>query len=248
FPVKASSKPISVTDSGKPEEVLVIARNITSRKEAEEREDFLHSLLRHDVRNKAQVVRGYLELIEDYDLPEEVEDYLSKAEEATESSVGIIEKVRTLRDLSETEEMKKIELRSLIQNVIDEHEEVFSESVFELECEGEEIEVQGGPFLEELFSNLIENAVKHTDCDKIKISSKEEGDMSKVTVEDDGKGIPDDIKDRVFEKGFNDEKTGGSGLGLYLVREIAENYGGSVEVKDSELGGARFDVHLQKAE
>ncbi len=220
---------------------------IQEREEAEEREDFLHSLLRHDVRNKVQIVKGYLELSRDYDLPEELEDYLSKAEKATQDSVEIIEKVRTLRELSAREETGEVELCSSLEDAIDKHEDVFEENNIELECQKEEIKVLGGTLLEELFSNLIENAVKHGDCDKIKISAEEETDTVTVTTEDDGCGIPDEDKDKVFEKGFKDEETGGSGLGLYLVKKIAESYGGSVEVKDSDLGGARFDVHLEKA-
>jgi len=65
-------------------------------------------------------------------------------------------------------------------------------------------------------------------------------------VEDNGKGIPDEKKDKIFERGFKDEETGGTGLGLYLAKQITENYDGNIEVKDSELGGARFDIYLQK--
>ncbi|MFW6142563.1 MAG: sensor histidine kinase, partial [Candidatus Saliniplasma sp.] len=67
-----------------------------------------------------------------------------------------------------------------------------------------------------------------------------------VTVEDDGKGIADDIKEKIFERGFKKGENAGSGLGMYLVKEIVESYGGSIDVKDSELGGARFDVILKR--
>ena len=53
-------------------------------------------------------------------------------------------------------------------------------------------------------------------------------------------------KKKIFKKGYKNQKTGKTGLGLYLVKEIAESYGGRVEVKDSGLGGARFDVYLKK--
>ncbi|MFP4001865.1 MAG: ATP-binding protein, partial [Thermoplasmata archaeon] len=51
-----------------------------------------------------------------------------------------------------------------------------------------------------------------------------------------------------FEKGYKYGESGGTGLGMYIVKEIVESYGGSVEVKDSELGGARFDVHMEKVQ
>ncbi len=88
----------------------------------------------------------------------------------------------------------------------------------------------------------------HSGCEKIRIGFKEAGNECIVTVEDDGCGISDENKDKIFERGFKKGETAGTGLGTYLVKEIAESYGSGIEVKDSELGGARFDVHLQKAQ
>lgn len=67
-----------------------------------------------------------------------------------------------------------------------------------------------------------------------------------MTVEDDGTGISDEVKEKIFERGFKMKESAGTGLGLYMAKEIAETYGGSIEVKSSELGGARFDVKLRK--
>ncbi|MFW6064919.1 MAG: sensor histidine kinase, partial [Candidatus Natronoplasma sp.] len=123
-----------------------------------------------------------------------------------------------------------------------------------LEKEGIDIEVQtsgckvkGGTLLQEMISNLVENSIKHSDCDKIRIKSECEGDECIVTVEDDGKGISDEVKEKIFDRGFTKGENAGSGLGMYLVKEIVGSYGGRVEVKDSELGGARFDVRLKKS-
>ncbi|MEF8832352.1 MAG: ATP-binding protein [Candidatus Thermoplasmatota archaeon] len=87
--------------------------------------------------------------------------------------------------------------------------------------------------MEILFGNLIENCIKHARCDKIKGSGETEGDEYIVNVKDDGKGIDDDSKDKTFDKGF---EKGDSGLGTYLIKEMADGYVGSVEIKDSELG------------
>ncbi|MFW6196984.1 MAG: ATP-binding protein [Thermoplasmatota archaeon] len=102
--------------------------------------------------------------------------------------------------------------------------------------------------MDELVSNLIENSIKHSGCNRIRIEVTPREDEYIVTVKDDGKGIPDEAKEKIFERGFKEGENAGSGLGMYLVKEIVESYGGSVEVKDSELGGARFDVHLQRIE
>ncbi len=223
-----------------------IQEDITQRKKAEEREEFLHSLLRHDVRNKAQIVQGYLELLRDTDLSEEQSELIEKASKASEVGVDIIEKVRTLRKVSEERRISEVGIRVILKNVISGKESQASERDIEIDFEMEGCKVLGGPLLEELFSNLVENSIKHADCEKIRISGRKTSEECIITVEDDGKGISDEDKNKIFEKGFKSGKTGGSGLGLFLVKEIAESYGGSVEVNDSELGGARFDVHLKK--
>ncbi len=227
--------------------VIVFARDITERKEAQEREEFLHSLLRHDLKNKTQIARGYLELLEDTELSEKQKKLVDKTVKAMKKGSDLIEKVRILRSLENKGEVMKIPLKPVIEEAINQNKDSISESEIDLKWDEFECDVLGGSLLVELFSNLIENSVKHSDCNCISISSEEEEEEFIVSIEDDGTGISDGIKEEIFGKGFKRGETEGSGLGLYLVKEIAERYGGRVEVKDSELGGARFDVRLRKA-
>ncbi|MFW5952942.1 MAG: GAF domain-containing protein [Candidatus Natronoplasma sp.] len=213
-----------------------------------EREDFLHSLMRHDVGNKSKIVRGYLELMKDHDLPEEVEDFIEKAERAAQDGLDIIEKIRKLRKIEEEEEIKTIDLRSVPDKIRSEYAERLEEKCISLEVEEKSCSVVGGPLLHDLFSNLIENSIRHADCEKISIRYESEGDRCKIRVEDDGKGIPDEYKERICEKGFKRGSGSGTGLGMYMVKEIINSYDGEIEVKDSEMGGARFDLYLPKPE
>ena len=219
-------------------------RDISERKEAEEREEFLHSLLRHDVQNKIQLVNGYLRLLEeDVDLPGEAKEYIEKAKRATKAGDKIIKKVRKLREIEQEEEIKEIEIDSILGQILSENKDQLEKEGMDIEVKISGCKVKGGPLLEEAISNLIENSILHSDCDKIKIRAECDSECV-VIVEDDGKGIPDEAKEKIFDRGFKSGKNTGSGLGMYLVKEIVESYGGTVEVKDSELGGARFDVKL----
>ncbi len=224
---------------------FAFAIDITERKEAQEREDFLHSLLRHDLKNKAQVVMGYLEKLKDFDLPEKAEIYLEEAIETTDNERKLIEKVRGLRRVEE-EGKNETEISSILKQLISEYEEVIAEQDIELEYDVDECKVQGGTLLEELFSNLIENSIAHSECDKIIVSMDERDDECVVSIIDDGKGITDEKKERIFDRGFKEGGESGFGLGLFLVKRIIENYDGNIEVRDSEYGGARFDVFLNK--
>lgn len=218
------------------------------RVEMEERQNFLHSLLRHDVGNKSQIVKGYLQLIEDHDVPDEVEEYIDEAEKAINNSINIIQKVRTLKKVERKDDIDEVNIKLEIDKVLSAYETHLNENDITIEVEQCGCIVKGGILLEEMFSNFIENSIRHSDCTKIRISCRYEGDECIVTVEDDGEGISDDVKAKVFDKGFREGVNSGTGLGLYMVKVITESYGGDVEVKDSSLGGARFEVHLKKIE
>ena len=111
--------------------------------------------------------------------------------------------------------------------------------------------------MHDVFANLVSNAINHTgDETVISVDLEMEGEMGSryclVSVEDDGPGIPDDCKDRIFNrmlKGTTRAK--GTGLGLYLVRTLVESYGGQAWAEDRVPGdhrkGAKFVVMLPMA-
>ncbi|MFP4115647.1 MAG: PAS domain-containing sensor histidine kinase [Candidatus Aenigmatarchaeota archaeon] len=238
--------PVKDPESDEVKGVAVISKDMTEKKKTEKDREFLHSLLRHDIRNKMQVTRGYVELAKDFDLPEDCENYVEKAKKSLEEGVDIIEKIRNIRKVGEGE-TKGRNLDKTLRNVISEDETYASGEGMEIEYDnGSGYSVRGGELLEELFSNIVENSVKHSEGKNIRIRTEDLGDKVDVIVEDDGKGIPDEKKDKILDKGLSVGSSGGSGLGMYFVDKITENYGGEVEVGDSELGGARFDVYLEK--
>ena len=211
-----------------------------------EREEVLHSLLRHDLRNKAQIAEGYMELIREMGDSKEKE-YVEKAIRSIRDGINLIEKVRTLRRLGE-KTPKEVEIDSQIRDIILDYRDQAKEEGVEIRYQGEECRIRAGPLFEELISNLVENAIRHSQGSEIRISHEKEEGGCLMSVEDDGIGIPDEDKQRVLERGFKKGDMAGSGLGLFIAREIAESYGGSIEVKDSELGGARFEVRLGLAD
>ena len=96
--------------------------------------------------------------------------------------------------------------------------------------------------------NLVDNAARHAD-DVMAVGVRECRDSVELVVEDDGPGIPEDQRQRVFERFVRLDEArardaGGSGLGLAIVKEIVVAHGGTVEVSTSGLGGARLVVRL----
>ncbi|QLH80599.1 sensor histidine kinase [Halosimplex pelagicum] len=92
-----------------------------------------------------------------------------------------------------------------------------------------------------LFENCYRNAVDHAgDAVTVRVGTLAESDPG-FYVEDDGPGIPADVRERVFERGVSSTE-GGTGFGLAIVAEIADAHGWEVRATESESGGARFEV------
>ena len=105
--------------------------------------------------------------------------------------------------------------------------------------------------LHRLMANLIENALIHTaPGTPVTVSIRATNGSAVIVVEDRGPGIPEPMRERIFERfarGGGDSAGGGSGLGLAIVRAVAEAHGGRVEVLDAPGGGARFVITLPLA-
>ena len=102
--------------------------------------------------------------------------------------------------------------------------------------------------LYELLGNLIDNAGKSARQRVVVDVQLSQGQLC-VTVDDDGLGIPEAEREHMFERGVQlDEQRPGSGLGLDIVRALAETYGGSVQAQASPLGGARLRLRLPAAD
>ncbi len=105
--------------------------------------------------------------------------------------------------------------------------------------------------LAQVVRNLVENAARHADA-RIAVAVREAGDHVELSVEDDGPGIPESQRERVFERFVRLDEArardaGGSGLGLAIVKEIVAAHGGTVAISSAGLGGARFVVRLPAA-
>ena len=102
--------------------------------------------------------------------------------------------------------------------------------------------------LDEMLGNLIENAAKYGGGSVFATVRREDA-MVEILIEDDGKGIPEEERTRIFDRGVRlDSGKPGTGLGLAIVRDVAEIYGGSVAMEESEdLGGLLVRLRLPSA-
>ena len=101
----------------------------------------------------------------------------------------------------------------------------------------------------QILHNLLDNAVKHTDPGgTVTVALTKNGAMAQLSIVDSGSGIPSQDLPHVFERfyrGRGEEHRGGTGIGLYLVRELISSHGGTVTVHSDGAGtGSRFEISL----
>lgn len=215
-------------------------------REARDAMAFTNSLLRHDIRNGLQIVRSHAELVESAEV-----DRLQTSGEAIDRQVDslneLIKEVRAVSTvLLEEADPEPIDLGVMLEDVVATARESHQAATFELDTP-DQFFVTGTRALVPVFTNLLNNAVQHTSTDAtVRVIGQQSEGSVVVTVEDDGPGIPETDRDRIFERGVSDDEDGG--LGLHIVATIIERSGGSVRVTDSDLGGAAFVVTLPVAD
>jgi signal transduction histidine kinase len=229
-------------------ELLVSARK--SAAEAREARDgmaFANSLLRHDVRNALQVILGQVDLLAAVD-----------DERATNAAGRIESQVESLFELSENAEAvtgiltneaspEPRDVVADVENSVSTVDDSFPDATVETELH-DELMIRGTDALRPVFDNLLDNAVQHTgDQPTVRVTTAKDGDRATVRIEDDGHGVPEPERSRIFQRGVTADG-GSNGLGLHIVSTIVERSSGSIHVEDSDLGGAAFVVELPLAE
>lgn len=220
----------------------------TARKKAEERKEFLDTLIRQDLRSKHQMINGYIQLLEEADLQDENNKYVRKAKEAGREAEEILELAKKLEKMEESGWMGKKSIVKVMGHVMDNISDLPEKDGVEIEENyPEEIgKVRGDYSLKILFLQILKDRIQTPECDRIKISAEEEDNRILLKVEDNGKQLLKDIKELFTGERYTGETSGAGGARYYMLGEIAEHNNAEIVVKDSELGGASVEVYLQK--
>lgn len=170
----------------------------------------------------------------------------------TEQNERLSRMVKTLLDMSELQTVARddeIALDALVEEVLADLEPLAQEKTIHLTAQCDAVTMTGSDILlYRLVYNLVENAIKYnTPGGTVTVGAVQQDKHIRLTVADTGTGIPEELKERVFEPFFRLDKSrsralGGVGLGLALVREIVNVHGGSISVKDNPDGGTTFEV------
>ena len=234
---------------------ILIQREHAARA-AEQRKNELVMYLAHDIRTPLTSIIGYLRLLEQIpDLPdEEKEKYVHISLEKTyrlEKMINEFFEITCYNTQQITIASKAIDLYYLLAQVINEHLPLFTEHGNYITFHAaESLEICGDPErLARVFNNLLKNAVAYSSKGtEITVNAEETPEHIVVTVSNQGKTIPDDKLETLFEKFYRlDESrtsnTGGTGVGLAIAKEIVLLHGGTITA-DSKNGLTAFTVTL----
>lgn len=196
-----------------------------------ERLEEFASIVSHDLRNPLSVAQGNLELArEEYD-----SDHLDTVDDALTRSQALIDDLLTLaRDGDEVSSVDPVELGALTENC---WQNVATAEASIVTKTGRRVRADRSR-LQRLFENLYRNAIEHGRDDvTVTVGELDAG----FYLEDDGPGIPEAIRDDVFEAGYSTSEHG-TGFGLSIVEQVAEAHGWNVELTEGSGGGARFEI------
>ncbi|ESP87892.1 sensor histidine kinase [Candidatus Halobonum tyrrellensis] len=206
---------------------------------------YMNSLLRHEVLNTANVIEGYADLLLDEADDDGSRAHLETIRRQSRSMSSVIEDAQILLEATDREGgFERVDLSTVVAEQTAELRTRYDVAVDNDVPDG--LTVVADDLCFRIFSNLLTNAVKHNDGDAPRVSVDAEVDAETVTVLvcDNGPGIPDSRREQLFD-GETRKRT--HGLGLYLVRTLAERYGGSVELRETGPEGSEFAVSLPRA-
>ena len=170
----------------------------------------------------------------------------------TEQTERLSKMVRTLLDMSELQTIardEEIAISALVEEVLADLEPLAQEKGINLIEKCDNVLLMGSDILiYRLVYNLVENAIKYNfSGGTVTVTATQQNSLLHLTVEDTGNGIPEELKEQIFEPFFRLDKSrsrelGGVGLGLALVREIVRVHNGSILVKNNANSGTTFEV------
>ena len=216
----------------------------------------------HELRTPLALIQAQLDLYHTTEHPESTAVAEETIQMVTEQNERLSKLVRTLLDMSELQTVSRndrIELHSLIEEVLTDLEPLAQEKKVELiqKSQGagakadEELFLTGSDILiYRMLYNLVENAIKYNrENGSVTVSAIRKKNEVVLTVSDTGNGIDEAFREQIFEPFFRVDKSrsrelGGVGLGLAMVREVVRVHDGTIEVYTNKHSGTTFEVKM----
>ncbi len=232
-------------------------------REAFNRAEFYKDLFTHDMNNNLQAILSAVDLacllLKNENNSSKVDDLLDKVKMFVEDGARLISDIKKLSKLEKEDQIsiQSIEVLAILKNVIEFSQNQYQDKEVNVETEisYEKVIVQANELMKDVLENIMLNAIKHNKNlvveIMIRISKIEKDGINyyKFNFIDNGMGISDDRKEKIFQRGFMEDKSlRGMGLGLSLVKKIIDSYNGQIWVEDKVQGdhskGSNFIIFI----
>lgn len=236
---------------------VLLLHDITEMKRLEKIKRDLVVNVSHELRTPLTAIKGFTETLMEESTDSSLE-YLTIIKNNTDRLIKIITDLMELSELELKEvvpEVEDVPVRALLESVIALFEPALKKKNLIARIEGphQDVVIKGDPFrLEQLFLNLIDNAVKYTEEGGVTVSFGSSQNIAVIRVTDTGIGIPREHLGRIFERFYVADKSrsrrlGGTGLGLSIVKHIVTLHKGAINVTSRPYGGSTFTITLPLA-
>ena len=238
--------------------LVVVGRDITQSHELDRLKEEFVAIVSHELRTPLTPIKGFatslLEMgdrMDDATRRTSVEAILRSAQRLERLILNLLEASRIESRLIDVRD-SEVDITTVAAGVVSEFKEAWSDQQIVLEQRGEISGALGSElWIEQVLSNLLSNALKYASGgDGIQVRLEQIGSTVEMAVIDHGEGIPDEAAERIFQRFERLDQTtrqAGTGLGLYIARELAHAMNGTLTVAPTPGGGATFTLRLPAA-
>lgn len=221
--------------------------------------DFL-SVATHELKAPMTVIKGYVANVIEGDYGEVTDKIKEPLQMVTQQTERLNSMVTDLLNVSRIEQgrinfdMKQVDVTAITEMLVDQYENIANEKgitiIYDKPAQPVMLLADAGR-VQEIMTNLIDNAVKYSVNGTVTIHHEEKGKLSAIKIRDTGIGMTSEERSRLFQRFYrvkNDQtkEISGTGLGLWIIKQYIEKMGGSIEVDSLPGVGTEFTVWLQK--
>lgn len=241
----------SITQLASRGDRIVILHDISDMKQIERVKKDLVVNVSHELRTPLTAIKGFAETCLD-EADGAMREHLTIILRHTDRLIAMVNDLLTLSEIEEKSRLavEDMNVKDLIGNVLAAYEPRIRGKGLDLKVECPEFTIKADPFrIEQLLTNLVDNALKYTEKGGISIHAEHTEQAAVITVSDTGVGIPREHLGRIFERFYVVDKSrsriiGGTGLGLAIAKHIAVLHGGRIEVRSTPYSGTSFRVTI----
>ncbi|MFB6243279.1 MAG: PAS domain S-box protein, partial [Halobaculum sp.] len=230
---------------------FVVFTEVTALKRRETHTAVLTRILRHNLRNEISVVRGFVDQLAREVDSETGDNALERIHDAADHLVTLSETAGVVQEIlqSETPTKRPVDLDQVVRQTVSETLSRHTNVAVELDTDHAGT-VEATEYLEHALGELFDNAVTHNPAaePQLRVAVTREADATTVIVEDDGPPIPEMEWAVVTDRQEITQLQHGSGIGLWLVRWVVDDHGGTLELRQNDEDGTVIAVRLPHAE